>query len=493
MAVVYGLGLIQPGAPSDGLQTGAGPGGLLSGRFAAVLGLWAAIVCLGILLSRKVDARIVDWHRRLSQGASAADVPLSVQRQVLTRPVSLALASLGFWILAGLVFGGLLMGSVRVVLVIAGVAGVLSVGLALPLVDLAWRPIVPTFFPDGRISAAPVRRFSVLSRLLLSLLLVGLYPTGLLAVASLTGAAALVDAQEPERVLNSLIALNAVLVGVSVLTAVVTALAVTRCITDPLGELRHAMDRVAEGDLTARATVTTSDELGLVAEGFNNMVGGLRRGEVVRGLLDHYVSPAVARHAVESGAELGGRLTHCTVLFADMRDFTALAERLTPDDLIALLNRFMSAMVEAVVRHGGLVNKFGGDSLLAVFGTPLNPCEDHAAAAIRAARDMQAAISSAGQGASQSLGPGLQVGIGIATGPVIAGNIGGPGRIEYTVIGATVNLAARLQELTREAEADILVAADTYAAASTTMPLGAGRAIPLAVRGLSSPVNVVAL
>jgi adenylate cyclase len=273
----------------------------------------------------------------------------------------------------------------------------------------------------------------------------------------------------------------------------VMAFSITRSIVRPLNELQTAMDRVAAEDLTARVTVTTNDELGGLAERFNEMVAALRAGEVVRGLLNQYVSPEVARQAVESGAELGGQLAHCTVLFADMRDFTTLAERLSPEQLLALLNRFMGAMVTAVVGHGGLVNKFGGDSLLAVFGTPLNPSEDHAAAGVRAALDMRRALEGLNRTAAEDGEPALRLGIGLATGPVVVGNIGGRERIEYTVIGAAVNLAARLERLTRDAETDILLHEDTYTAASRTLTLDARALAPLDIRGLSDPVMAFAL
>jgi adenylate cyclase len=484
---VYGLGLLQPEPGGGGFHTP------FTGRFVPTMALWAAIVLAGALLTRRIDVTIERWYELIASGTPASDLPPRVQRYVVDRAAIHGVTNLAFWLLAGLVMGVLFVGSIRVALVIAGVAGVLSVALALPLVDLAWRPIVPAFFPDGQLSTVPAWRLSVFSRLFLSMLLVGLYPTGLLAASSLSRAAALVDAPEPQQVLNSLIGLDVVLVGISVLAAVVMALSMTRSIIGPLSELRGAMDRVAQSDLAARATVTTNDELGYVAERFNDMVAALRRGEVVRGLLDQYVSPAVAQHAVESGAELGGRLVHCTVLFADIRDFTGLSERLPPDQLVLLLNRFMGAMVGVVAAHGGLVHKFGGDSLLAVFGTPLNACEDHAASAVRAALGMRRALEGVSAGEAEEGRGILRVGVGIATGPVVAGNIGGKERIEYTVIGAAVNLAARLQTMTREVEADILLHSDTYAAASQTMRIEARPLPPLSIRGLSDTVTAFAL
>lgn len=458
-----------------------------------VLALWCVVCVAASLRLGRRDRGVDRWYESLSSGGRASEVPADVQRRVLNQAPLLAATSLGFWVVAGALFGGLLMRSVSVFLVIAGVPGVLSAGLVLPLVERAWRPVVPVFFPEGRLAQVRAFRLSVMRRLLLSFLLVGLYPTGLLAATSLARASALIGAADPSRILSSLIVLEATLVAVSVAVAIGMAVAVTHSIVEPLGQLQRAMSRVAEDDLEAHAPVTTADELGYVAERFNDMVAGLRQGEVVRDLLSQYVSPQVARHAVETGAELGGQMTECSVVFADIRDFTALTQRLSPDALVALLNRFMSAMVQVVAAHGGIVNKFGGDSLLAVFGTPLNPTEAHAASAVRTALAMRDKLAEVNHDPQHQGAPPLRIGVGVASGRVVAGNIGGRGRIEYTVIGEAVNLASRLQTVTKEVGRDILLHADTYAAASSTLALACDPLPPLHLQGIEGSVQAYAL
>jgi adenylate cyclase len=190
---------------------------------------------------------------------------------------------------------------------------------------------------------------------------------------------------------------------------------------------------------------------------------------------------------------LGGQLVDCSILFSDIRGFTALSEQLQPQALITLLNRYMSRMVEVVVAQGGVVNKFGGDSLLAVFGTPLNPAADHAAAAIRTALQMQKVLKAFNEEQIQSGGPVLQIGIGIASGPAVAGNVGGEGRIEYTVIGDTVNLASRLQDLTKELGRDLLVNALAVEQATRSISLAAEPLAPVSVRGKAENVKIYAI
>jgi adenylate cyclase len=223
------------------------------------------------------------------------------------------------------------------------------------------------------------------------------------------------------------------------------------------------------------------------------MTAGLRQGEMLRNLLNLYVSPEVAREALEHGARLGGKQVDCTVLFSDIRAFTSLSEQLDPTVLIDLLNRYMVVMVEVIIENGGIVNQFGGDSLLAVFGTPLNPSEEHAACAVRAAQGMQRALVAFNEAQRTRHSPTLQIGIGLATGPVIAGNVGGRERIEYTVIGDTVNLASRLQDKTKELDADILLSQQTFDQASQHMPLQARRLPPVPVKGKRETVVVYTL
>jgi adenylate cyclase len=197
--------------------------------------------------------------------------------------------------------------------------------------------------------------------------------------------------------------------------------------------------------------------------------------------------------ALEHGTPLGGQLVECTVLFSDIRSFTTLSEQLDPAELITLLNRYMSQMVKVIVSKGGMVNKFGGDSLLAVFGTPLNPLPDHAVAAIRAALEMRIALTEFNQDQVAAGGSQLQCGIAVTTGKVVAGNVGGKERIEYTVIGDTVNLAARLQAMSKELQHDLLLNEDAYLRACDKMQLDVQKITGVAVRGKHEPVTIYAL
>lgn len=443
---------------------------------------------VGFLWGREDERRIREWYERLREGASAAEVPVKVQRAVLNAPLSTTVLSAVMWGLAG-ILTSIAGGSFSLLWGVAGVGGVLTVIMVYFVQDLLWRPFIPLFFPHGNLREVKAFRVPVLGRLLVVFLLIGIYPPAILTALTWRRAQDLVNAANPEVVLNNLLLLQLFVVGTGVLTSIGLAVFVTQGITGPLQRLQEAMRRVEQNELDVQVPVITSDELGYLGERFNKMIVGLRQREELRTLLDLYVSPEVAREAIEHGARLGGSQVECTVLFCDIRSFTSLSERLSPQALVRLLNQYMMALVEVVVRNDGIIDKFGGDSLLAVFGTPLNPSQEHATCAVRAALGIQQAVDSLNRSEGGGKVEPIRVGVGVATGSVVAGNVGGRERIEYTVIGETVNLAARLQDKTKEMDGDILIDARTFEQGSRSMSLEAQRLPALEIRGKQEAVE----
>jgi adenylate cyclase len=333
-------------------------------------------------------------------------------------------------------------------------------------------------------------RSSIVVRLLIAFVLVSLIPIVVLAALSLReaaadpgahdegGAAGTGLAGEPSEATDhgtiSGVPIEFVELGVagaSLLLAAVAGVYVGLRIIRPLRSLEASMAMVEGGDLNAVAAVTSDDEIGRLASAFNRMVDGLKREALVRDLFSQYVSPEVARMAIAQEGGLEGQVIECTVLFVDIRRFTGLAEVLPPARLIGTLNRYFERMLVVVESEGGIVNKFGGDSLLAVFGSPLNPYPDHAERAVRAALGMRVALAEFNRDQVDAEMPELRVGFGLATGELVAGNVGSHRKLEYTVIGDPVNLAARLQELTPDLGADILMSADTARRAGSVVRL----------------------
>jgi adenylate cyclase len=223
------------------------------------------------------------------------------------------------------------------------------------------------------------------------------------------------------------------------------------------------------------------------------MTEGLRQADQMRRLFDLYASPEVVEAALQSGANLGGELVNCTVLFTDVRDFTTLSEKLTPERLINLINHYMSAIVPQIAASGGVITRFGGDSILAVFGSPLNPIDDHAFRAVRAARSIHQALMRFNNLQHLAREPELRIGVGIATGPVIAGNVGGRERLEYTVMGEAANMASRLQDLTKEYQCPILVSDRTYHDLPPLVRRLFEKRTDVHIRGKQEPVTIYAL
>jgi len=218
-------------------------------------------------------------------------------------------------------------------------------------------------------------------------------------------------------------------------------------ITRPIRRLVEATDKVAEGQLDVHLAVKSHDEVGQLTEHFNHMAEGLRERERMRGLLDKVVSTEVAGELMrlerDKKLALGGEVREITVLFCDLRNFTATTEHMTPQAVIGMLNEYLTAMVEPIDHEQGVVDKFVGDEVMAIFGAPLQQA-DSAARAVRAAKGMMAAMAWLNTKRAQRGEKPLAVGIGINTGPAVAGLTGSQDRLSYTVLGATVNLAARL-------------------------------------------------
>jgi class 3 adenylate cyclase len=248
-------------------------------------------------------------------------------------------------------------------------------------------------------------------------------------------------------------------VAASVVGVAISGYFIGRSLLRPFGMLSRAMTKVAGGDLAVRMAVTSNDEVGEVTSQFNTMVEGLRERERIRETFGRYVDESVAATILRRQGEgaLSGEMGEATILFTDIAGFTTIAEHLAPDSLVAALNEYLETVLTPIRAHGGVVNTFIGDGLFASFNMPL-ACERHAAAAVRAALDIQRAV-----GARTFGDPGVAFAtrIGVSTGSVIGGSVGAGQRMSFTLLGDTVNLAARLEELNKAHGTRILVSEST--------------------------------
>jgi class 3 adenylate cyclase len=278
-------------------------------------------------------------------------------------------------------------------------------------------------------------------------------------------------------------------VSSSVIGLAISAYFVGRSLLLPLGQLSGAMTKVAGGDLDQRVPVTSNDEVGALTAQFNTMIEGLREREKIRETFGRYVDESVAATILARQGEsaLSGEIGEATILFTDIAGFTTIAEYLEPGELVAALNDYLETVLGPIRAHGGVVNTFIGDGLFASFNMPL-ACRDHACAAVRAAIDIQRATSSRTFG---SYGVAFATRVGISTGPVIGGSVGAGQRLSFTLLGDTVNLAARLEELNKHHGTRILVSQSTRDACGDLFSFQSLGSVT--VRGRSEPVALYSL
>lgn len=283
--------------------------------------------------------------------------------------------------------------------------------------------------------------------------------------------------------------------GLGLVATFLLGIVLARRITRPITALVHAAQGVAAGDLDHDLPVTTRDEIGALTSSFNTMIDGLRERERVHDILGRFVSPTVARLVLSRPLDLRGETKHLTILFSDLRDFTTLAEQEEPALVIKSLNDYFRIVIEAADRYGGVVNKFGGDSTLVLFGLADEQSNSRASAeaAVRAALAIRAGMRELNERRAGEGQAPLIVGVGINTGDVVAGLIGAERRMEYTAIGDVVNLSARIQTLTRKLDADILISQATYQALERPAGLCAADRGLRRMKGKSLRVRVYAV
>jgi class 3 adenylate cyclase len=271
----------------------------------------------------------------------------------------------------------------------------------------------------------------------------------------------------------------------SVLVATVVGTGLTWRVTRPISALTSGVTRVASGDLTLVLPVRSSDEMGRLTSIFNGMVEGLRQRDFIRDTFGRYVSPEVAKTLLESpeGLKFGGEKREITVLMSDLRGYTRFAEQGDPAWVMELLNNFLARMTDIIIAYGGTINEFIGDAIFAVYGAPIaHP--DHAERAAASALAMQRAMADLNQEHAERGRPRFEMGIGINTGEAVVGNIGSEQRAKYAVVGAAVNLAARVEGCTVGGQ--IFLSPATYERLRDIAEVAPP--VPVEVKGIAEPL-----
>ncbi len=276
-------------------------------------------------------------------------------------------------------------------------------------------------------------------------------------------------------------------------TAIVLLLAwlFSRQILRPVGALTRSVKAVERGDYdNAGLSIISNDEIGRLARVFNDMLVGIRERERVKDLFGRMVSPEVREKLLTGSIELGGESARVTVLFSDIRGFSTICENTPAPEVVALINEYMTEMSTAARNWGGYINNFIGDAIVVVFGTPVHH-EDNEWRAVAAALEMRSRLHALNLKRRAMKRAPISTGIGISTGDVVAGQMGAADRFLYTVIGDAVNIAARLEALTKDfPEHPILMNEDTFAAIADRPELNCENMGPQKLKGREETVNV---
>jgi sigma-B regulation protein RsbU (phosphoserine phosphatase) len=259
--------------------------------------------------------------------------------------------------------------------------------------------------------------------------------------------------QSMQTFLDALPAVVGFLVAIFGIVAVALSLIVSKGFSEPLKSLEVAMKAVGNGDREIRVPVVSNDEIGEMTEGFNRMVRDQGELDSIKDIFGRYVSREVVAEILKSpgGVDLTGEMREISILVADLRGFTRIAESLRPQEVLRLVNRFLQRMTDIILSCNGTIDEFTGDGILVFFGAP-RTMQDHSLRAVICALEMQRSMEELNRENLELGFPELQMGIGINRGELIVGNIGSEKRKKYGAVGSPINIAFRIEAETKGGE-----------------------------------------
>jgi adenylate cyclase len=400
--------------------------------------------------------------RKLCAGDSLPDEQLApLRRRVINLPWWGALIAGSAWLLCIPVFllsladvGGsldpLLMWHLPISILVSALIAMTHSIFAIELAS-HWG-LYPVFFRDSRADLIPGGlALSLRGRGVLWAVSAGICPIGSLLMLSFAPPA---PTSNPQAF--------AVYVGVvGIVFGLLTAYLISRLVAKPVDHLRTAAKAVAGGRLDVQVALPRADEFGLLAAEFNHMVKQLKEKERLRQTFGLHVGRAAATQILARDPGLNGVEQKISVMFVDIRSFTMRASTQSPPEIVRDLNQFLGAMVQVVEdRHGGMINKFLGDGFMALFGVGQNG-GSHAKKAVAAGEEILRVLEELNSTMRVEGREAFRIGIGVHTGPAVVGSVGSPERLEFTAIGNTINIAARVEQLTKILSASFLITAAT--------------------------------
>lgn len=403
--------------------------------------------------------------RRFMSDPPAQGLAEKARQRLLNEPFFAIALDLGLWLTAGviypLVFWTFNAGKevMQRAFILSFFTGLITTTVAFFVFEsVLQRKLVPYFFPNGGLYMTPKTiRIRIRTRLTAFLLACNLVPFAAIlhniwgAFHSERGLS-----QESELLLTNMVDEILIFMGVGIWLTFLVSSNLTR----PLHEMIQVLGSVRRGQFETKVRVTSNDEIGYTGDAINEMTEGLKERDFLKETFGKYVTEEVRDEILSGRISLDGELKEVTVLFADLRDFTPMVESTPPKEVVKIINGYFKEMDEAIRHYHGVVLQFIGDEIEAVFGAPLFRA-DHPIMAVHAALEMQKRLRAVNQDLAERGYPALSHGIGIHTGEVVAANIGSPDRLSYALVGDTVNLASRLQDLNKEFGTQIIMSAAT--------------------------------
>lgn len=340
-------------------------------------------------------------------------------------------------------------------------------------------------------------RISVRLKMVLVSVLIGTIPVSMVSYTTLRQ---ICEIQAGRQDISSFVSQMPVVIGFLLFLAVsgslVLSLLVTKSVSRPLRKAGCAMEKISEGNLEVEIPVVSNDEIGVMMEGFNRMVEGLRERDSIRDTFGSYLSPDVVTQILRSpeGVNLGGELKEVTILVSDLRRFTSSTANLRPELVLKLVNLYLEKMVDVVINHGGIIDEFTGDGILAFFGAP-RALPQSQAAAVKCAMEMQSRMPELNRELAELMpeirgadgnGIKLEMGIAINSGKLIVGNIGSEKRKKYGAVGVPINLAFRVEKET--SGGDVLITQPVYEKVCDTVRTETITDVTL--KGIEGPVTL---
>jgi len=467
-----------------------------------------AVHMIFLPLSFAVPIMLVIWYERpirryLNQekmGNPISQEQLSqVRRRLLNEPFVLISIDFGIWLISGIVYPAALWFSSAPRNTVGQpfftnlFTGLITIAFAFFVLEhVLQRRLVPHFFPQGGLYKTPgTLRIRIGTRIGALIFAANLVP--FFALINITGGT-FSPVGDPVQALHQLrtsIFTNAILsMGVGIWLAFI----VSGNLSGPLKDIIGVLQKVRNGRFDQKVRVTSNDEIGYTGDAINEMTEGLTERDLIKDTFGKYVAKEVRDEVLSGRTPLDGEKKEVTILFSDLRDFTPMTEQNDPKTVVKLMNAYFKEMAEAIQEQGGLVLQFIGDEIYAVFGAPISS-QDHPIRAFRAGLQMRQRLNVLNSRFKERGWPTLGHGIGIHTGEALAANIGSPDRLSYLLVGDTVNLASRLQSLTKTVGTQMILSATTYSRLGPddqkTTPL---RLLEnLFVKGKSAPVQAFAV